>query len=201
MEKLMDAIIAIVERASESWLGIFVLTSPMWLLTAVRIRETLQRRRAFQDFARAHQLEFVGTIPSDGRAPYTQIDRVRGGPLLSNVLEGRWDGLPISLFDSPRGRSARWTMVLVTVEGRLLRGSATERAVAAHPDALIETNLDVLCVSPWRSLDASEFAAWLSFATTLAKAMERDAKEESPLDGLGQATQSPRGILGLFSAE
>ena len=56
-----------------------------------------------------------------------------------------------------------------------------EREIAAGPSALIKTNFDVLCVSPKRRLDVSELEAWLSFATTLAKAMERDAKEESPL--------------------
>ena len=35
----------------ESWLGIFALTSPLWLLAAMRIRQTLQRRRAFREFA------------------------------------------------------------------------------------------------------------------------------------------------------
>ena len=149
---------------------------------------------------RAH-LEFVGTIPSDARAPYTRIERVRWAVLLWNVMEGQWNGLPIRLFDMPRGRALGWTMVLVTVEGTLRRGAGAERAIAAEPAALIETNLDVLCVSPRRPLDASELAAWLSFATRLARAMERDAKEEAPIDGSETAPPPARAMFGLFSAE
>lgn len=201
MDSVVDAIIAIIGRASESWLGMFALTSPIWLLAAVRIGQSLRRRRAFQDFAAAQHLQFVGTIPSDARAPYTRIGRVRWAVLLSNVIEGQSDGLPIRLFDMPRGRDPRWTMVLVTVEGTLRRGAGAERVIAARPEALIETNLDVLCVSPMRSLDASELAAWLSFATALAKAMERDAKEEAPVDASEEAPPPTRAMFGLFSAE
>jgi hypothetical protein len=111
MDSVLDAIAVIVGRAAESWLGIVALTSPIWLLAAVRIRQTLQRRRAFREFAAAHHLRFVGTIPSDARAPYTRIKRVSREVLLSNVIEGQWDGLPIHLFDrarcaAVRGRSA-----------------------------------------------------------------------------------------------
>jgi len=201
MDSVLDAITVVVARAAESWLGIAALTSPIWLLAAVRIRQALQRRRAFRDFAAAHHLQFVGTIPSDARAPYTRIDRVRREVLLSNVIEGQWDGLPIRLFDRARGRTPRWTMVLVTVEGRLRRGAGAERALAADPEALIETNLDVLCVSPRRPLDPSELATWLSFATTLARAMERDAKEEVPIDASEEAPAPARTMFGLFSGE
>ena len=123
MNSVLDAITALVARAGESWLGIVALTSPIWLVAAVRIRQALQRRGAFRDFAAAHRLQFVGTIPSDARAPYTRIERVRREVLLSNVIEGQWDGLPIHLFDRARGQTPRWTMVLVTVEGRLRRGA------------------------------------------------------------------------------
>ena len=201
MDSVLDAIIVIVGRAAQSWLGIVALTSPIWLLAAVRIRQALQRRRAFRDFAAAQHLEFVGTIPSDARAPYTRIGRVRWAVLLSNVIEGPWDGLPIRLFDMPRRRAPRWTMVLVTVEGTLRRGAGAERAIAAGPAALIETNLDVLCVSPRRSLDASELGEWLSFATTLAQAMERDAKEETPIDASEEARPPARAMFGVFNAE
>ena len=85
MDSILDAIIAVVERAADSWLGMFALTSPIWLLAAVRTRQAWQRRRAFRDFAAAHQLQFVGTIPSDARAPYTRIESVRRAVLLSNV--------------------------------------------------------------------------------------------------------------------
>ena len=201
MDSVLDAFIGIVGRAAESWLVMFALTSPIWLLAAARIRQALQRRRAFRDFAAAQHLQFVGTIPSDARAPYTRIARVRWAVLLSNVMEGQWDGLPIRLFDMPRGRMPSWTMVLVTVEGTLRRGAGAERAIAAGPAALIETNLDVLCVSPRRRLDASELAEWLSFATTLAQAMERDAKEEAPLDASEAAPPPMRAMFGMFSAE
>jgi hypothetical protein len=201
MDSVLDAFIAIVGRAAVSWLGIFALASPIWLLGAVRARQALQRRRAFRDFAAAQHLEFVGTIPSDARAPYTRIARVRWAVLLSNVLEGQWDGLPIRLFDMPRGSALRWTMVLVTVEGTLGLGAGAARATADGPAALIETNLDVLCVSPKRRLDASELAEWLSFATTLAQAMERDAKEETPIDASEVAPPPARAMFGLFSAE
>lgn len=201
MDSVLDAITLVIGRATESWLGMVALTSPLWLLAAVRIRQALQRRRAFRDFAAAQQLRFAGTIPSDARAPYTRIDRVRRGVLLSNVMEGQWEGLPIRLFDMPRGRTPRWTMVLVTVEGTLRRGAGAERAIAGGPAALIETNLDVLCISPRRPLDASELAAWLSFATTLAQAMERDAKEEAPFEASTEAPPPARAMFGLFSAE
>jgi hypothetical protein len=201
MDSVLDAITAIVGRAAESWLGIFALTSPIWLLAVVRIWQALQRRRAFRDFAAARHLQFVGTIPSDARAPYTRIERVRREVLLSNVMEGQWDGLPIRLFDIQRGRAPRWTMVLVTVEGTLRRGAGAEHAIAAGPTALIETNLDVLCVSPRRALDASELATWLSFATTLAQAMERDAKEEAAIDVSEEAPPPARAMFGRFSGE
>jgi hypothetical protein len=201
MDSVLDAIIAIAGRAGESWLGMVALTSPLWLLAAVRIRQALHRRRAFRDFAEAQQLEFVGIIPSDKRAPYTRIKLVRWAVLLWNVVEGQWDGLPIYLFDMPRNRSSTWTMVLVTVDGTLRRGAAAERAIAPGPSALIETNLDVLCISPRRRLDVSELAEWLSFATTLAKAMERDAKDEAPLGAAEEAPRSARAMFGMFSAE
>ena len=177
MDSVLDAIAAIASRAAGSWLGMLLITSPIWLLAAVRVWQALRRRRAFQAFAAAQpELHFVGTIPSDARLPYSRVERVRRQVLLSNVVEGRWDGLPVHLFDTARGRDPRWTMILVTVEDMLHRGAEAERIVAAGPAALIEFSLDVLSVSPQRSLDTSELTAWLTFATTLAKAMERDAK-------------------------
>ena len=164
-------------------------------------RQALQRRRAFREFAAARHLQFVGTIPSDARAPYTRIDRVRRAVLLSNVIEGQSDGLPIRLFDMPSGSTPRWTIVLVTVDGTLRRGAGAERVIAARPAARIETNLDVLCVSPRRPLDASELAEWLSFATALGKAMERDAKEEARIDAPEAAPPPARTMFGSFSAE
>jgi hypothetical protein len=69
MDSLLDAIAAAIARAAESWLGIAALTSPIWLLAAVRIRQVFMRRRAYRDFAAAHRnLTFVGVIPSDARA-------------------------------------------------------------------------------------------------------------------------------------
>ena len=121
--------------------------------------------------------------------------------LLSNVIEGQSDGLPIRLFDMPRGRTPRWTIVLVTVDGTLRRGAGAEGVIAARPAARIETNLDVLCVSPRRPLDASELAEWLSFATALAKAMERDAKDEARIDVPEAAPPPARTMFGMFSAE
>src|SRR5262245_4652499 len=170
MDSVLDAIIAAVTGAAASWLGIIALTAPIWLLGAVRIRQALQRRRAFRDFAAEQQLEFVGIIPSDARAPYTRLGRVRWAVLLWNVVEGQADGLPVYLFDMPQHRRSRWTMGLVTVDGTLRRGPAAERVIADGPAALIETKLDVLCVSPRRRLDVSELVEWLSFATALAKA-------------------------------
>lgn len=204
MDSLLDGIVALVARAAESWLGIIVLTSPLWLLAAVRTRQILQRRRAFQAFAAAQRLKFVGTIPSDARAPYTRIYLVRGAVLLSNVIEGEWDGLPIRLFDMPERRGApRSTVILVTVEGTLLRGASAERTIAAGPPAeLIDTNLDVLCVSPRRKLEPSELTTWLTFATTLAKAMEQDAKDEYSRDPSEEPPPPPRRqMFGMFTAD
>jgi hypothetical protein len=158
------------------WLGFLALTSPIWLLAAVRMRRVWLRRRAAQAFAAERRLRFLGTIASDARRPYTAFDRVAGSVLLSNVLEGESNGLPIRMFDLNTRVSGRWTAVLVTVEGRLHLGARAERVIAARPDALIETNLDILFVSPRRLLDASELPTWLAFATELATAMEEDAK-------------------------
>jgi len=177
MDSVQDAIRTVFGRVAETWLGMIVLTSPLWLLAVVLIRKALQRRRAFRDFAAAQRLQFVGTIPSDSRAPYTRIERVRRQGLLSNVVEGQWDGLSIRLFDLSPGRTPRWTAVLVAVGSTLHRGARAERAIAAHREARIETNLDVLFVSPMRPLDVAEVATWLTFATTLARAMELDADE------------------------
>jgi len=198
MDSFLDAIIA---RAATP-LGLLVLALPIWLLAAMRGWEALQRRRAFREFAAAQHLEFIGIIPSDKRAPYTRIHRVRGAVLLSNVIEGQSDSLPIFLFDMPTGRRApRWTVVLVTVEGTLRRGAMAERAMAANSEALVETNLDVLCVSPRRRLDVSELVEWLSFATTLAKAMERDARDEAGIDAPETGVPRARAMFGMFTAE
>jgi hypothetical protein len=198
MDGFVDAIVAIVGRTAAPWLGIVVLASPLWLLGAVRLGQALRRRRAFQAFAVAQpNLQFVGTIPSDARPPYTRVDRVRWAVLLSNVVEGRSDGLPIHLFDMPRRADSRWTVVLVTVDDMLRRGARAERVMATGPAALIETTVDVLLVSPERLLDPSELARWLAFATALAKAMERDAKEGPPLDVGAEASTRSRAILDL----
>lgn len=177
MDSALDVIAAVASRAAGSWLGMLLITSPIWLLAAVRGGQALRRRRAFQAFAAAQpQFHFAGTIPSDARLPYSRVDLVRRQVLLSNVVEGQWDGLPVHVFDTARGRTPRWTILLVRVEDMLHRGAEAERVVAAGPAALIETSLDVLTVSPQRPLDTSELIAWLTFATALAKAMERDAK-------------------------
>jgi hypothetical protein len=176
MFSVLDAIAAVIRRAGDSWLGMLALSSPLWVLAAVRARGALRRRRACQAFAAAHAFRFAGTIPSDARAPYTRIDRVSRAVLLSNVLEGEWEGLAVRVCDmAPGRRRARWTTILVTVEDTLQLGPGAQRVIDTAPVApLIETNLDVLSVSPRRRLDASELPVWLSFATTLAKAMERD---------------------------
>jgi hypothetical protein len=180
MEAFMDALTAIVGRAAAPWVGVILLSSPIWLYAAMRMGRGLLRRRAFQEFAAAHQqLKFVGTIPSDARAPYTRSEFVRWGVLLSNVVEGEWDGLPIYLFDVPfRAEPTRWTTILVKVEGTLHRGAGAEGVIAGSTvgqEAMIEMNLDILCVSAQKPLDGPELSTWLSFATALAKVMERDA--------------------------
>jgi hypothetical protein len=178
METFMDVLTALVGRAAAPWVGVILLSSPLWLLAAVRFRRSLERRRAFKEFAAAHQLTFAGTIPSDARPPYTRIERVAWAVLLSNTMEGQWDGLPVRLFDMPPARNkAPWTAILVTVEGTLRRGEGAERVIVAGPEAFIETNLDVLYVTPRGLLEVSELTTWLSFATALAKAMERDDRE------------------------
>ena len=177
MDPLLDGIAAIVDRATESWLGIVALTSPIWLGAALWIRSVLLRRRAFREFAAARRLEFVGIIPSDARLPYKRIQRVAQAVLLSNVVEGQWDGLPIRVFDMPwRRRGPHLTTILVVVEDTLHRGALAEGVLAARPEARIDTDLDILIVTPQRLLDPSELAEWMTFSTTLAKAMERDFK-------------------------
>ena len=136
----------------------------------------IRRRRERQDFAAERRLRFLGTIASDARPPYTNFTQVRRSVLLSNVMEGEADGLPVRLFDLNPGYSPRWTAILVTVEGRLHRGARAEGLIAGKTEALIETNLDVLFVSPKRLLAAAELSPWLAFAIELAKALEEDAK-------------------------
>jgi hypothetical protein len=159
-------------------LAIVALTSAGGLVAAMWIRKILLRRRAFQEFAAEKRFEFVGTIPSDGRVPYKRIQRVAQAVLLTNLVEGQWDGLPVRVFDMPwRRRGAKLTTVLVVVEDTLRRGALAEGVLAARPDAMIDIDLDILIVTPARLLDASELAEWLTFATALAKAMERDFKQ------------------------
>jgi hypothetical protein len=191
-----NTLAGIVEFAG-STVGIVVLSSPIWGLAVVRMWQALQRRRAFRDFAEARHLQFVGTTPSDARPPYTRIGLVRWAVLLSNVVEGNWDGLPVYLFDMPRGRRrAPWTTALVTVGGTLRSGPAAAAVTSAGPAALIETDLDVLCVSPRRLLEASELAGFLTFATALAKAMEHDARAAGPADMTAATSQRDRPLFG-----
>jgi hypothetical protein len=201
MDSLLDAIAAAVARAAESWPGVVVLTSPIWLLAAVRIRQALMRRRAYRDFAEARHLKFAGVIPSDARAPYTRIPLVRSAVLLFHVVEGEWDGLPIRLFEMPWGRrgGSDWTTIIVAVEGRLHPGPETERVIAARPEVAIRTNLDVLCLSPGRRLVASEFADWLSYTVALAKAMEHDAKEAARFQTPPELPPMKREMFGMFT--
>jgi len=159
-------------------LAIVALTSTGGLVAAMWIRKILLRRRAFREFAAARGFEFVGTIPSDGRTPYKRIQRVAQAVLLTNLVQGQWNGVPISVFDMPWfRRGSKLTTVLVVVEDTLRRGPLAEGVLAARPDTLIDMDLDILIVTPRRLLDAPELPEWLTFATTLAKAMERDFKE------------------------
>jgi hypothetical protein len=202
MDGLVDTLVAIVGRPAAPWIGMVALASPLWVLGAMRLWRALRRRQAFRAFAAAHpNLQFVGTIPSDARLPYTRIDRVRRAVLLSNVVEGQWDGLPIRLFDMPIQRGLRWTAALATVEDTLRRGAWAEQVIAAGPAATIETNLDVLWVSPRRLLDPVELTAWLAFATALARAMGRDFKEGPPPAVDAEAPPPSRSILGLTGPE
>jgi hypothetical protein len=202
MDSVVDAILWIVGRAVDSWLGMFALTSPIWLLAGRRSWQALQRRRAFQAFAAARQFQFLGTIASDARAPYTRFHQVKRAVLLSNVVEGQAEGVPVRVFDMPTGGTLRWTMILVTVEGTLLRGTEAERLIAAGPPAaLIEANLDVLGVSPKRPLAPSELSTWVAFAIALAKAMERDEKDARRFDLSAPAPAPERPMFGRFSAD
>jgi hypothetical protein len=198
MDSFADALIALVGRDAALWVGTFVLSSPMWGYALMQLRKGLQRHRAFREFAAARQLQFLGTIPSDARVPYRRVEVVRQKVLLRNAIEGQWDRLPIYLFDVPADSRSilGGTTILVTVEGTLHRGAAAASAIATHPDALIVTELDILCVSPKRQLDASELATWLSFATTLAKAMEREAKEQARFDTSPPAPRPARTMFG-----
>ena len=202
MDRVVDAFLAIVGRGGGSLVVTIAFLSPLGLIAAMRTWRALQRRRTFRDFAAARHLEFVGTVASDARAPYTRIDRVRRAVLLSNVIEGQWDGLPVRVFDMSKGRRmGQTTVILLTVEDILRRGAEAERAIAAGPQALIETNLDVLCVSPKRPLDAAELATWLSFAATVGKAMERDVKAEARSAASPGAPSPRRGMFGTIDPD
>lgn len=196
MDSVLDDVIGFFATAAGLPLGLLVLTSPIWLWAAVRTRQALQRRRAFRDFAKAHRLEFVGIIPSDKRAPHTRIELVRWAVLLWHVVEGQWDGLPVSVFDMPSRGGSPWTMALVTVEGTLRRGAYAEAVIAARPALSIQIEFDVLCVSAMQRLDVAELGALLAFATALAKAMERDAEEARSRDVFPEAPRVERPMFG-----
>ena len=142
MHNVPDAIAIAEYPAGLSVIPIAFLLS-FGLLGAVRTWRALRRRRAFRDFAAARHLQFVGTIPSDARAPYTRIDKVRRAVLLWNVIEGQWDGLPVRLFDMPERfpRGRRTTAILVTVGDILDRGAEAERAITAIPKVRIRDEL------------------------------------------------------------
>jgi hypothetical protein len=178
MDGIVDALVGVVERASESWIGTIALFSPIWLLAGVRGWQALRRRRSVQAFAAERRFRFLGTIASDARPPYTAFPQVSRSVLLTNVLEGESDGLPVRLFDLYPRRGTRWTAILVTVDDTVHRGPRAESVIAGRREAMVDTNFDVLFVSPKRLLDASELSAWLTFATTLAKAMEEDARSQ-----------------------
>lgn len=197
MQGFMDLLTAIVGRTAAPFVGVLLLSSPLWVMGGMYLRKEWGRRRALQDFAAARQLTFVGTIPSDARAPYTRIYWVARAVLLSNVIEGRWDGLPIKLFEMPADRARpTGTTVLVTVEDLLRRGARAEHAIAAGPaETWIDMNAEILCVCAQRRLDPSELPTWLSFAVAVAKAMEQDLKDAVRFDTSGPTPPPKRTLI------
>lgn len=175
---MSDPISTFLARTFGPTLGGIVVSSPIWLYIAVQAGRAVRRRREFREFAAARRFEFVGTIQADADAHrrYARVPSARRGTLLTNLIEGQRDGLSISVFNVGYGRRRSETAIMVTVDYTLRRGADAERVIATRPEAIVDVDDDMLLVTPRRLLDASELDAWLSLATTLALAMERDAK-------------------------
>ena len=77
------------------------------LVPAVLLRRWTSRRAALRRVAAAHGLTFRGLLPSDTYTPYTRFEDVRRGVLLDNVMEGRWNGFDVAVFDLPRRTQKR----------------------------------------------------------------------------------------------
>jgi hypothetical protein len=164
----------------------------LWVLAG--IWRAWARRRAFRRFAEAHRLQFAGFVVPDARLPYSRFERLRWAVLLSNVLEGPWDGVWVAVFDMRKTRHSPVSAVQVRVENLLPRvqiprlwraesdvagevGPRAAAVLARRPQTMIEADFDSLLVIAERRLDASELPELLGFATALARALAVDSRE------------------------
>jgi hypothetical protein len=180
MDTILDALVSLLRSGSGPLLLAVLVFGPLLAIIVFRTRGGLQRRRDFESFAEARGLRFAGTIASDARAPYDRVGTGKWAVLLYHVVEGTWDGLPVSVFDMPRGKRPTWTVALVTANGLLRDGKAAARVRSATPGYSAEANLDVLYVTPERQIEVTELPDLLDCAVSLVKAMEQDAREETP---------------------
>jgi hypothetical protein len=92
------------------------------VMVAVMLRRAIAQRRGFQQFAPTHGLKFVGTRVSDAQLPFTAFEQVRSAVLLCNVVEGAWQGVPLTLFEFNASRGGnRWTAVIAETPASAVR--------------------------------------------------------------------------------
>lgn len=91
-------------------------------LPAMWVTQMVKRRTMMRRFADAHGMRFRGMLPSDKYEPYIQFDVVRWGVLLYNVMEGRWSGFDMCVFElSNRGGKCTGAIVVLPREATRFR--------------------------------------------------------------------------------
>src|SRR4051812_42046898 len=82
---------------------------------ATRVVGWVKRRGRMREVASAAGVRFRGTLPSDKYDPYKRFRWVRRSVLLYNVIEGRWDGFDIAIFDYYASRGTTSTGVIISL--------------------------------------------------------------------------------------
>jgi hypothetical protein len=111
----MDAIFDGLEYLYTSTVGFVLLMTVAVSVPALLLIRWRARRAAFAEFAARHDLRFVGVHPGDKRLPFAAFERVRLTALLYHVMEGRWQGLDVVVFDAPNRRQPTSTCVIVSL--------------------------------------------------------------------------------------
>lgn len=107
------------------------------LRAVVELVRWLKRRAALRKFAATHGLRFAGICVPDKREPYNQFESVRGGVLLSNVIEGAWRESQVAVFDYRPGKTATCTDAILSLPRELspFRVTSAGRSGEAHAAA------------------------------------------------------------------